>query len=108
MLGTPINVHRRAFGTDLRGHAELQGPLRQVDVVAGHVTDGPFAEGPPPPPGFGEIVRAVRAFGNGAEPLVPVDVRGRGHAEARGLVLEPVLGDVDVNLVDGADGAALN
>ena len=72
--GDFLRRFRFAERFDGRGKSQPQCPERQIDMVAGHVTDGTVAKVPEAPPLTAEILRVIRSFFRRAEPKVPIDV----------------------------------
>ena len=104
----PFRVRLGAFRSNGGGVSELERPFGKIHVVARHVTDGSFAEGKPATPDFGEIIGAVVARRNWAEPEVPMQPFRKRDVLALFLILVPRLVDEDMDFGDGADRAALH
>ena len=93
-----FGMHGRAFRFAMSGMTQLQGPERQVHVMAGHVAQRALAEVPPAPP-IGRVVDAgpERTFGCGAQPQIPAQV-GRWLLAAFGtLAAAPAFADPDMD-----------
>ncbi len=102
-------MHFRAFRFAARGVAQLEGPERQVHVVAGHVAQRALAEVPPAAPLGGMITPVgIGSLGRWAQPEVPVQLRRRLLPFGRAVAAAPALADPDVDFGDVADRAGLN
>ncbi len=75
-FGARLGVGFWALGVDGGGVAEVEGPMGEVHMVAGHIGECSAAEIPPAAPGEGVVGGVVGSEGSGSDPEIPVEALG--------------------------------